>query len=128
MPEATEDWIRFAENDFEAALILFNNTNRSLYSNVCYNCQQSIEKFLKALLVKNNLEVERTHRLARLVDLLIPIYPQLHIHREALIILTNYATDSRYPGEMIVTRKRATDALELASDLRQVLKQLLEVE
>lgn len=128
MLAATKEWVELAENDFAAAEQLFTHSKRPVYEIVCYHCQQCIEKYLKALLVENDLEVERTHRLLHLLEQLSERYPELVLHREGLYVLTNYATDTRYPGEIPVSRNRASDAIQVTKDLRDFLQRILSVE
>ena len=122
MKEITHEWVELAENDFLAAEMLYETKTRSPYELVCFHCQQCVEKYMKAILVENEIEFEKTHRLGRLLNLLNPILPELEFHREALGQLSNYASETRYPGEFLVSRKTASDALSLTRDLRSILQ------
>lgn len=50
MSEATE-WLRKAEADYQTARILLRQRKTLLPDNICWSCQQSAEKYLKACLV-----------------------------------------------------------------------------
>lgn len=47
------------------------------YDGVCFHCQQSTEKFLKALLEESSLPVSRTHNLLDLHHSLLSMFPSL---------------------------------------------------
>lgn len=65
---------------------------------VCFCCQQTAEKYLKALLEESSLMVPRTHDLEDLLDRLIPIHPALSPLRRGLKFLIQFAVHARYPG------------------------------
>src|SRR5437660_5981307 len=84
---------------------------------VCFCCQQSAEKFLKALLVELGLPVPRTHNLEDLLGLLRPHHPDLSALRRGLVYLTRFAADTRYPG-FHARRRQADAALRWAGRVR----------
>ena len=49
MKRMTREWIRKAEDDFRAAGVLAAGSE-PFHDQVCFHCQQSAEKYLKALL------------------------------------------------------------------------------
>jgi HEPN domain-containing protein len=60
MKKETEEWIRIAIEDFQAAKYLLE---KSLYRMVCYHAQQTVEKLPKAILVERDIDIPRTHNL-----------------------------------------------------------------
>ena len=54
MKRMTREWTRKAEADFRAAEILAAGRER-FHDQVCFHCQQSTEKYLKALLEEQGL-------------------------------------------------------------------------
>jgi HEPN domain-containing protein len=74
MKRATREWVDKAEDDFRAAGHLALLKER-LYDQVCFHCQQSAEKYLKALLEELRLSIERTHDLAKILQQLLPHHP-----------------------------------------------------
>jgi HEPN domain-containing protein len=102
-PETTQ-WVRFAEEDLEGARNLATR-HPPLRNLVCFHCQQSAEKYLKALLQELGLPVPRTHDLEDLLDLLLPHDGTLAPLRRALRSLTRYAVAFRYPGVRATTRR-----------------------
>ena len=48
--EIIKEWIKYAEMDRETVNILMTSHNKP-YEIICYHCQQTVEKYLKACLV-----------------------------------------------------------------------------
>jgi HEPN domain-containing protein len=53
MKRETEEWIKIAKEELQAAEHLFET---SLYRMVCYHAQQAVEKIFKAILTKKEIE------------------------------------------------------------------------
>ena len=81
-----------------------------MYDLVCFCCQQSAEKYLKAVLVELGRNVPRTHNLEDLLGLLLPDYPHLSKLRRGLKFLIQFAVEARYPG-FHATKPQAAAAL-----------------
>ncbi|XEC95252.1 HEPN domain-containing protein [Paenibacillus tarimensis] len=68
MREDTQAWVSKARIDAESANILYDN---GLLDTCCYHCQQSSEKYLKALLCELCQPIPKTHDLEKLGRLII---------------------------------------------------------
>ncbi len=62
-------WTQIAETDFLTARSHLRKTERYRYI-VCFHAQQSVEKYLKAILVSKFVEFPKTHDLLALNHLL----------------------------------------------------------
>ena len=71
MKRHTAQWVLKAEDDIEAARSL-SALAKPQRDAACFHCQQSAEKYLKALLQEFGLVVPRTHLLNDLLNLLLP--------------------------------------------------------
>ena len=71
MKGATREWIKKAEADFRGARQLAR-TKPPVHDLVCFHCQQSAEKYLKALLEELGLTIAKTHYLDPLLNVLAP--------------------------------------------------------
>lgn len=120
MKRETGRWIRKAEADFEGANEL-SRTARQLSDLICFHCQQSAEKYLKALLIEHGLSFHKTHRLEDLLLLLVPHDASLKKLRRSLVPLTRYAVDYRYPDEN-ATKRDAAAALRQATIVREQIR------
>jgi HEPN domain-containing protein len=118
-PETTQ-WVRFAEEDLQGASDMAARSP-PLRNLACFHCQQSAEKYLKALLQELGLVVPRTHELNDILDLLLPHDATLASLRQGLRSLTRYAVSFRYPGVRATTR-RMQAALRQAERVRRELR------
>jgi HEPN domain-containing protein len=68
MKRTTREWVRKAENDYQLARKLARGSER-FPDQRCFLCQQSAEKYLKALMEELVLTIPRTHILKDLLTL-----------------------------------------------------------
>ena len=120
MKRETGRWVRKAEADLEGANELALRA-RPLNDLICFHCQQSAEKYLKALLIERGLSFPKTHRLEDLLLLLLPHDASLKKLRRSLVPLARYAVDYRYPDEN-ATKRQAAAALRQAKKVREQLR------
>ena len=123
MKKTTRDWLRKAEADFRAAKRLFHGKDR-LHDQSCFFCQQSAEKYLKALLEEDGLAIPRTHILKDLLALLVVKHAALKPLRRALTFLTRFAVGTRYPGDN-ASKRQASTAQRAAAKVRETCRTLL---
>jgi HEPN domain-containing protein len=123
MKKATREWVRKAEADFQLATKLEKEKER-FYDHRCFLSQQLTEKYLKALLEENAILVAKTHDLDRLLNDLLPHYPQLRGLRRGLRFLTDFAIEPRYPGEW-TTKRQAASAYRWAGRIRDACRKIL---
>jgi HEPN domain-containing protein len=119
-----EEWIAKSDDDFRVAEREFAVLNTPSYDAVCYHSQQSIEKLMKAVLIKNSTNPPRTHDLTILKDLIVVCQPEWSHPVEDLRFLTLAAVHYRYPGES-ADYEDASRALTVCRELRQKLFPLL---
>lgn len=62
-----EEWVEKAEGDYKIAVTLNRPRKEPLSDGVCYHCQQSVEKYLKAYLVMQGVNPPHTHSLLDLL-------------------------------------------------------------
>jgi len=123
MKRATQEWVGKAEDDHRAARLLAEG-HEHLYDQICFLCQQSAEKYLKAMLEELGLSVPKTHDLDKLLTALLPFYPTLRSLRRGVVFLTNFAVGTRYPGDN-ATKRQAMSALRWSSRVREALRPIL---
>ena len=120
MKAATRDWVRKAESDFLAAIALSQQRKISLHDQVCFHCQQSVEKYLKARLEEAGITSPKTHDLERLLALVVTVEPLWSSLRPHLKRLTDYAGNFRYPGNEATTQ----EAKQAVADCRAMRKEV----
>jgi HEPN domain-containing protein len=120
MKRHTAQWVLKAEDDIEVARAVAALA-RPKRDAACFHCQQSAEKYLKALLQELGLVVPKTHNLLTLLHRLLPHDPTLAPLRVGLRSLTRYAVEFRYPG-VRATARRMQSALRHAERVRRELR------
>ncbi len=98
MRRATHEWIKKAEEDFQAALVLSRQRKTPLRDAVCFHCQQSAEKYLKARREEAGVRIPKTHDLEDLLNLATPFEPLWTALAPPLRRLTPFGVKIRYPG------------------------------
>src|SRR5437870_4088055 len=116
MKRKTAAWVRKAEADFVAANRL-SRGKAPLHDIVCFHCQATAEKYLKALMEEVGLTVPKTHALKYLLDCLLPHHPSLKSLERGLLFLTGFAVETRYL-ERNATKREAVSAQKWASRVR----------
>lgn len=118
-------WIRLGEHDIREAQRALAENDDPAYEIVCFHAQQTVEKYLKAVLCYRKVQFPITHDLAKLVQLL-PLEVRQKLQLEDIAHLTPYAVNSRYPGvDIPETREDADFAITTARHVREALLPLL---
>jgi HEPN domain-containing protein len=91
-------WLAKARLDL---LVCDNLTTQDadVWEAVAFHCQQAVEKALKAVLVRHQVEFPKTHDVQRLLDLLAEADPAVVEVSWDAVELTPYGVEYRYPGE-----------------------------
>lgn len=120
--ETVKKWINYANEDFEGGKLLFQNNSENFKTSVCFHMQQSVEKYLKAYLVANNVDIEpdrKDHSMAKLVE-----WCKEHdktfndLYDLNITKLTKYAVRSRYPGSEPPTIEDEKEAVSIAEQVK----------
>jgi HEPN domain-containing protein len=96
--ELVAQWLDKAERDFDAAEHLLAQGAR-FREIVAFHCQQAVEKYLKALLVRRQVDFPKTHDIKKLLGWVATTDPQL---AESLLdadVLTPFGVEVRYPSD-----------------------------
>jgi len=123
MKRLTGQWLRKAERDVLVARHLFK-LRPLLTDEICFHCQQAIEKFLKGMLAERGLPIQKTHDLTILLGQLLPTDSTLRSLRRGLKGITRYAVEYRYPGMHTSTRQTRgayRKALQVRREIRKRL-------
>jgi HEPN domain-containing protein len=116
------EWIVKAENDLKTAVFTLRMGAECPTDTVCFHAQQCVEKYLKAVLVCENVAFPRTHGIADLVRFL-PARFRTLLPEEEQDRLTEYATVTRYPGDYEpITLREARHAVAMARLVRKQIR------
>ncbi len=97
-----------------------------LYEDMCFDCQQSVEKAFKAFMVFKNIQFDWTHDIGLLIKTLEDNNIEVPDDIKKSASLSVYAVRTRYPGEEEpVTKKEFQEALSIAEDVFKWVKNRL---
>jgi HEPN domain-containing protein len=117
------DWAEYAEEDLIMAKSALRRS-KPLTTSSCFHSQQCAEKYLKAILVSQDIEFPKTHDLLILDTLCANAGIFTGLTKESLGRLSGYAVHTRYPGNQ-PSATEARDALEIASQIRRFSRTFL---
>ena len=114
-------WLRFAEEDLIISKEIFK-AEHVIYRSVCFHCQQSVEKYLKAYQIKFDIQILKTHDIEALLN-------SLSIHDDNILkflepteAFVDYAVRFRYPDDFEdITRQQAEKSIEIATEIEKYI-------
>ena len=124
MKPLTKEWVKKSDSDFRVMKREFKVTEDPSYEAVCFHAQQCVEKLVKAFLVEWDLAFPKTHNIEELIKLTLPIRPEWNVLIKSRAFLSEYATDSRYPGDSVY-KDEAQDAVNECIRLREIISEAL---
>ena len=114
-----QEWLRKAESDIAAVRILVAE-DLDDYEVAAFHAQQAVEKFIKAYLVRHQVEFAKTHDIKALRSLVASVDQVLAAGLAEADDLTPYAVDYRYPGDADdVSQADAEKTLRLVEPARE---------
>jgi HEPN domain-containing protein len=119
-----DEWADKAEADYKAAVALNRRRREPLPDIVCYHCQQSAEKYLKAYLIAQGMAPPRIHDLVQLLNLAVLHDARFAARLSLTQALNAYGVMVRYPG-MSATEAEARAAVSAMRRLRAFLRRKL---
>lgn len=123
--ELAEAWLRRAVSSLEKAKV-GKISDAIFYEDLCFDCQQAVEKAFKALLIARNVAFPKTHSLNLLIAMINRQNIQVPHEITETVILNDYAVETRYPGEYeAVTEIEYQTAVDLAIKVIQWVKERL---
>ena len=123
-----EDWLEKGDHDLGSAKIIFQYISE-YFDTIAFHCRQSVEKYVKALLVLYNIEFPRSHDLPFLLELLSCKRKVESVQFDKAIILNNFSIEIRYPDKTIqLSSEELTEAIEIAEYFREYALQIINSE
>ncbi len=94
MKKETQEWINFADENLKSAEVLFKN---NLYNPCLQNIQQSIEKYLKAIIIEKENILIKTHNIRGLINKLKSSNIIINISDDDIDLIDSIYLPSKYP-------------------------------
>ncbi|MBF0139301.1 MAG: HEPN domain-containing protein [Magnetococcales bacterium] len=112
-----QEWLKKADHDLITARTVLAMENGPT-DTPCFHAHQAVEKAFKGMLTFHGIAVGRTHDLLALFDLVFPFLPELSSFEESFGIMSSYAVETRYPGNIMEPdRIDAKEALQVAEQV-----------
>jgi len=121
MKPITKEWVDKAEGDWATALREVRARKNPSFDSACFHAQQCAEKYLKARLQEANIAFTKTHDLVKLLNMVSQAEPSWSGLRNALLALTDFAVNYRYPGYS-ATKSEAQTAVGHCRYVRRVIR------
>jgi HEPN domain-containing protein len=117
-----KEWFRIGDNEFGFAKLGFEDFD-AFYPQICFQCQQAVEKYLKGFLVYHKQKFYKIHDLTELAKLCAKVDKDFLNFLPKTDILSQYYLTSRYPLEYPEAgKKEAKEALEIAKEIIEFIK------
>ena len=127
LPQTTLDWLRYAEGDLRVAEGNLESESPSFHT-ICFLCQGSAEKFLKAYLISKGWELEKTHDVLKLLDYCLAYDSSFKELVSSGEIVNEYIVAGRYPGilkQSDLTKEDAEEATQATRKIREYVAKLI---
>ena len=114
-------WIQFAREDLIVAKEILKS-DFPVYRAACFQCQQSIEKYLKAYQIFFEIRIIKTHDLSAIIDTLVEYDKTIESYKGTLNAITNYAVTYRYPDDFEdLTKENVEVAILIATEIEKYI-------
>jgi len=113
--EIVAEWIRFARQDYESAVHLYETKHPRPLELICNLAQQAVEKALKAFLIAKDSAPPKSHDLNQLCELCEAFDKRFGEVAPQCSSLTKYGVMARYPFEMEILDDETNMALQRAA-------------
>lgn len=127
MTQETKEWYERAVMDFGVAKHLEETYYPKPLEIICYHCQQSAEKAIKALIMYFGAEggMPKLHDLSFLLNQIknkVVIEDKYYDYADTL---TPYGISARYPNELFLEEKHVEEAIRFADEILQWVKSVI---
>ena len=123
-----QQWLARGDEELRSAIHLSAMHHPTPDETICYLCQQSAEKYLKAFIFFRDIEPEKTHDLRELLKVCENYNASFSVLLSKLQILNDYSVMPRYPNELGITNEDMKTAIRYAKDVQEFVLQAIEKE
>ena len=126
--EILQQWLDKGKDDLRVAEYLSTMHHPTPDEIICFHCQQSAEKYLKAFIFLNDIEPDKTHDLRELLRICEEYDSSFSSLLPKLRALTRYGVMPRYPNDLAITNDDMKTAIQYAKDVQAFVLQVLQEE
>jgi len=126
--EILQQWLDKVKDDLRSAEYLSTMHHPTPDEIICFLCQQSAEKYLKAFIFINDIEPDKTHDLRELLRTCEEYNTSFSSLLSKLRVLTRYGVMPRYPNDLAITNDDMKTAIQYAKDVQAFVLQVLQEE
>jgi len=127
--DKSADWLFFADADLKTAKAAFKE---KIYHNACFHCHQVLEKSFKAILVRHDQSVPKTHSLSTLFTASAKKENLSEMTEAEVLFMDRFYFPTRYPDtlpgnlpEGLPQKDDAAKAFAVAEKTLTLIKNLL---
>lgn len=120
-----DEWLKIAGEDYNAAVFL-KNMKPVPFEIICFHCQQSAEKYLKAFLVQQGILIIKTHNLDLIIKGCMGIDKRFVDIKMNCIRLSDYAVEVRYPYRSELNDKIMDIAIKDAGTIKNFVLEIIQ--
>ena len=124
--EIVAGWVRYATQDYESAVHLYETKHPRPLELICNLAQQAVEKMLKAFLIAQDSVPPKTHDLNQLCELCEAFDERFGDIAPQCSSLTKYGVMARYPFELEILDDETGMALARAEKVLRFVVSILE--
>ena len=119
MDKIFQEWLSFSETDLGVARHLYESYHPKPLEIICYHCQQSAEKAIKAVIIANGAQggMPKLHDLSFLLNQIKNMAEIDERYYDYADTLTPFGVSVRYPSELALEDRHATTAIQYASEI-----------
>jgi len=117
--EILQQWLEKSNDDLRAAEYLSAMRHPTPDEIICFHCQQSAEKYLKAFIFSLDIEPDKTHDLEYLLEICQKHNTEFSILSSKIDILNRYSVSPRYPNELEINNEDMKTALSYAKSIQE---------
>ena len=118
-----KEWLMLATHDLDTAKLLIKEKGHA--DIIIYHLHQAIEKMLKALLIKADKPIEKTHFLDKLLTLALANYPSLSEISDLILAINLYLPKLRYPSGDKISFDEAVTTFNHFQTIEKVIRKLV---
>jgi len=119
------EWVYLAQMDYDYALKSADTFHPAPVEIICFHCQQSAEKILKAYIAANGDTPQKTHNLTVLIKHCKRYLSDFDKYAALCHTLTAYVSDTRYPPKLSLTESDMKLALNNTHKILEFTKSKL---